>query len=245
LRKFQGDIPPHFIQIEYSTIFPLIREMLTEEKCNQNTTQLLSQYLYILETEKKFMINKEIKQQCREIYQSHKKAIDLIIKCKEEDFQDEFEMIGDLIEETGFLRYDSKDSNRNEINFVPEDLFQHYLDLGMNIEGDVWIIYCALLKTEKGYDLRFFFGEEYPNSDQNQLRTQVYEYIRKNPSLFSASSKITPSYNKLLLKKDYLLNKPDAEDSNRQAFREILEQFHVEFRKEINYLKGFKPTSPY
>ena len=222
----EGETPSdedNWLIYSYSDILELINRILNYRKnsLNQTTINFLDHYQTIL---RRYIVgNSEIERICRNIYEKHKKALDLIYQYKPDIQLEIQEKLQDIIENHPNLILD--DSPKTYIRFIPIKIDNI---LPKNSEG--WTSSNRILLFEAvNYDNNLFIKLTIgPGNDET--RNKLYQIANNNKSIFNkANRKLGKKWSTIY--KKILLTKNDFEENDTQSLLDIVE---IRFNKFIN-----------
>jgi hypothetical protein len=190
---------------------------LIKSKGNKIGTEILtliSNYKYMLE--RYVMEDSDIQEICKQIYQKHRKALELIIKYVEDIRQEIYSYLTDLIESNSELILD--DSTKSYIRFIPKNL-----DF-IPKNGDGWtttkrILLFEFNNAEKKLELNLLIGP-----GQEVIREKLFNIAKSNSNIFSVAGKrkLAKIHSQIFKKK--ILKLKDYDENEFENIKLIIEQ---------------------
>ncbi|MBF8436209.1 PD-(D/E)XK nuclease family protein [Halanaerobiaceae bacterium Z-7014] len=193
----------------YHSILKLLNMILKYRKntLNQTTINFINQYKTIL---RRYIVgNSEIEKICRDIYEKHKQALDLIFQYKPDINLEISEKLKKMIMENSNLILD--DSGKSYIRFITKKL-----DNIVPKEGEGWtttkrILLLELVNREDKLYLKFLIG---PGEDS--IREKINKIVKQDTRLFNKANRKMGKKWFTIYKKGFL-NKNDYEDTDTQT----------------------------
>lgn len=217
----EGDKPSeemqgYYINFDYREIILLINQLIKSKgnKIGTEILTLISNYKYMLE--RYVMEDSDIQKICKQIYQKHRKALELIIKYVGDTRQEIYSYLTDLIKNNSELILD--DSTKSYIRFIPKNL-----DF-IPKNGDGWtgtkrILLFEFYNAEKKLDLNLLIGP-----GQEIIREKLFNIAKSNPDIFSVvgKRKLAKLHSQIFKKK--ILKLKDYDENEFENIKLIIEQ---------------------
>ena len=222
----EGETPSdedNWLIYSYPEILKLINRIITYRKnsLNQTTINFLNHYKSIL---RRYIVgNSEIEKICKEIYEKHKKALDLIFQYKPDIDLEIKETLESIIKKQNKLKLD--DCSKNYIRFTTQELDKLILKNGEGWTSTKRIFLFEIVNAENKLYIKVIIGP-----GDNMIREQLIEIAKSNKDIYNRGSKKPGSKWYTIHKKD-LLNKNNFKESDTQTILEIVEK---RFNKFIN-----------
>ena len=177
----EGETPSdedNWLIYSYSSILKLITRLLKYRKnsINETSKDFLVQYKTIL---RRYIVgNSEIEKICKEIYEKHKKALDLIFQYKPDIDLEIKDKLKEIIEAKNRLIYDS--GSKTYSRFITKNL-----DNLIPIKGEGWTASKRILLFETvNYDNKFYI-KLIIGPGPDDIRNKLNKIAKSNTKLFN------------------------------------------------------------
>lgn len=211
-----GDDPSHevYLPLSYKLVCEVL-DSLAQSRASVSNTDLQILVTHYTQMLRRHIVgDSEIARLCRQIYQKHKRAFDLIYEHRP-DLQEEIRnVVEGLVEERPELDLNSG-SGKSKIKFSVRDW--HASALRLLVWFEVWNYPGSL-------EIKLFVG---PGDEDTRRR--LFEVVRKNPEVFSGASKLGSKWSNVFsrswLKQDTYENADQVERETeiRKCWTEFLE----------------------
>ena len=208
----------NWIIFDYGTIHSILKKLLELRRTSLNDSvyDFLSQYATILR--RYIMVNSEIEEICKKIYQKHRQALDRIFEYKPDIYSEISDILQDLIKKHDNLMSD--DSSKTAIRFTSKSL-----DDLIPKKGEGWTRSKRILLFEfSNYDKRLVL-RLYIGPGENEIRNRLHTIAKKDTKLFNKSDRKIGSKWLAIYQKDYLMNYEDTETETDGLKHIISEKF--------------------
>ena len=210
-----GEIPSDddYMPLSYGEILPLIDHVI-ESKRDKIGSEILTFISHYREMLRRYIMeDSEVQEICRQIYKSHKRALDLIFEYKPDKQLEIYECLVDIIEKDPDLILDEA-SSKSYIRFISRDLDFVPKEGVYSKSGRM-----LLFDTYNGSEGVIMYLSIRPGPQE--IRQQLYEIAREDLSLFGmARRKLTDQFTAIYKKS--ILKPRDYEDIDAEELREIL-----------------------
>ena len=185
-----GDIPSdnEYVGYTYSDLVKLIERLISAKK-DKVGTEVISFISHYLEMLRRYIVeDSEIHQICKQIYQEHKRALDLIFEYRPDKLAEISDCLVELISQDPQLIVDSSGKawvrfTSSELDFIPK-------------EGQGWVdsnrilLFVFNVNEKVGVNVAVLIG---PGSQE--IRKELYSIMNANQGLFNrAKYKLTPQW---------------------------------------------------
>lgn len=205
--------PDTWISMSYLSIMGIIEKALSLRKdaLSERVQLFIEQYV---ETLRRYIVgDRELEQICRQIYNKHKKALDLIFEYKPDLYSDISNDLQELIKSTPGLILD--DSNKTYVRFTTEVLDKHFKKNGKGWTSSKRLLLFEFQNKDNKLVLKFIIGP----GDQ-ETRERVYNTAVGHKDIFDPAGKFTMEYTQIL-KKEFLGKYFDEEYDHQEIKKQI------------------------
>lgn len=228
-----------YISISHREV-ALAVETLLERKESQLNDDVILFIRHYLEMLKRYIMEEsDVQQLCEKIYKRHKKALDLIYKYKPDIYTVVQEILEELIDEKPELIKDH--CTRSSIRFIPKEL-DFLPRVGTNWTKSKRVLLFEILNYDGRIILFLIIG---PSDESPEVREQIYEQIKDNPTFKRAFKKMTKKWSTIhrfeLAKISTLENKKERTEQKEilaKKFNHFIEHDLPEMQKSLGQLKG-------
>jgi len=211
--------PDTWISMSYLSIIGIIEKALSLRKdaLSERVRLFIEQYI---ETLRRYIVgDRELEQICRQIYNKHKKALDLIFEYKPDLYSDISNDLQEFIKNTPGLILD--DSNKTYIRFTTELLDKHFGKNGSGWTSSNRLLLFEFQNRDNKLVLKLIIGP----GDQ-ETRERLYHAAVSHKEIFDPAGKLTRQFTQIF-KQEFLTKYFDEE----YDYEEIKKQIEVKFSK--------------
>ncbi len=219
---------------DYDFIAECLDDLLENKRdlMNVNIRTFIEQYLFIL---RRYIVgNSEIEKICKEIYQKHAKALDLIFEYRPDMQKQIFEYLVELLKKFDNIKID------NQVK-VYMTFTTKTLDKKVDIKGEGWtknnkILLYEFSNTEKGLSLKLALG---PGKTDD--RKKIFSFCKLKPGIFSSlgnepSAKWTTLYSNSIIN----FKSNDVKDKSFEELKDVIKTKLTEIiEKDIKVIDDY------
>jgi hypothetical protein len=200
-----------FIPFSYRQVSELIGRLI-ERKSSQLNDEVNVFIAHYNEMIKRYIMEEsEIQELCQKLYKKHKKAIDLVIKYRPDEYMVVKEVLEEIIDSNPSLDKDS--CSKSSIKFSNKK-FDFLPKVGEWTKSKRILLF-EILNYDKGLNLTLVIG---PGTDE--IRNKIYNHI-KDIKPFKNKKEQTPQYTNIYSHK--LAKFSDLEGKSKEEKKEMLE----------------------
>jgi hypothetical protein len=223
-----GDRPEKedaYLSVSYAFVAQIVDKLLKSRSSQLNSEVSLFINHYLEMINRYIMEKSEVQNICRQIYQKHQKALDLIYQYKPDIFSEIEEILTEIVDANESLQKDH--SSKSSVKFIHKNL-DFFPRKGEGWVASKRILLFEILNSERGVFLTLMLGP-----GDNELRRLIFEAMRVNPMKGATNQlykKWTTVY-KIEIAKIKELQDKTREEMKGHLAREINNFLHHDFHQ--------------
>lgn len=227
-----SDAESPYIPMSYGDIAALIDDMQQHEasRLNRDLNTFMLHYVRML---RRYVVSdSDIAELCREIYEKHKGAIDLIIEHIPDRRLKLSEFVANLISQEPNLLLTR--TSKSYISFYPTNLDGYPdLDIGIGWAGNNRVLMFDFVNTPDNLTLYLEIGPV--QQGHEDIRTKLFKIAQANPTVFVGCGKVLSPKWTMIHKLEFFAKR----DSQQASMDELTEIIHAKWNR---FLQTDLPT---